>query len=264
MKNRATDIRNGVLFGAWLGAIYALGTMALNWILLPGILLHPMQGDTLGGYLLLYGFVGAVLGLISAIPESPWLGTALGGLASAFVITISSLFTSGITAETIFGLVFGFLYAFLPLAVLLMPVAWLIRAGVNAQHPDPDHPELWARRYLIPGVLSLVVMGIGLLSTYDADQRNGFHIVQKLIADSAGIASVEALPKSLQTVQGYIEGRQGPYQLSLSDDIEHFMGPQPVGGKLTQFLIVADFPSGLRFACIFQAGVTLAPYCTNF
>jgi hypothetical protein len=42
------------------------------------------------------------------------------------------------------------------------------------------------------------------------------------------------------------------------------MGPQPVGDQLSQYLIVADFETGLRFACIFQPGVTVVPYCTNF
>jgi hypothetical protein len=264
MKHRSQDLRTGILFGAWLGAVYAIGTMALNWVLMPGIPLKPFHGNTVGGYVFLFAVIGAVLGFISALPESPWLGTALGGLSSAFMITISGLFTSDITTETIIGLAFGFLYTFLPMAVLLMPVAWLIRAGVNAQHPDPDHPELWGRRYLIPGVLSLVVLGIGFFSTFDANQRDGFRIVHALIEETASIKTVEALPKSLQTVQGYINGRQGAYELSFSDDLENFMGPQPVSGLLSQFLVVAEFESGLSFACIFQAGVTVAPYCTNF
>jgi len=264
MHKRRQDLIFGFLFGAWLGAMYAFGTMLLNWLLLPGISIRPMQGNTLGDYLLLYAFVGAVLGFISALPESPWLGVALGGASSAFVISISTLFTSDFSAETVFRLMFGFVYTFLPLAVLLMPVAWLVRAGVNAQHPDPDRPELWARRYLIPGVLTILVVGIGLLSTYDANQREGIRIVRQLILDTQATTSVEALPKSLQTVQGYLGSRGVPYEFSISDQIENFMGPQPVGGKLTQFLVVVTYQTGLRFACIFQAGVTTAPYCTNF
>ena len=264
MNRRRQDLVFGLLFGAWLGAMYAFGTMLLNWILLPGLPLRPLQGNTLGDYLLLYAFVGAVLGLISALPDSPWLGIALGGASSAFVISISSLFTADFSAETVFRLMFGFVYTFLPLAVLLMPVAWLVRAGVNAQHPDPDHSELWGRRYLIPGLLTILVVGIGLLSTYDANQRDGIRIVRQLILEIQATASVEQLPKSLQTVQGYLDTRGVPYEFSISDKIENFMGPQPVGGKLSQFLVVVDYQDGLRFACIFQAGVTKAPYCTNF
>ncbi len=264
MNQRRQDLINGVLFGAWLGVVYSFGTMVMNWIFLPGISIKPQQGDTLFGYFLLYAFVGGILGFISALPESPWLGVALGGVCSSFLISISALFTSDFSPETVFRLVFGFLYTFLPMAVLLMPIAWLIRTGVNAQHPDPDHPELWARRYLIPGVLSIVVIGIGLLASYDSNQREGIRIVQQLITESAGISSVEQLPKPLQSVKGYIEGRQESYQFDISDDLENFMGPQPVGGQLGQFLVVVEFPNGLRFACIFQAGVTVTPYCTNF
>jgi hypothetical protein len=264
MIQRRKDLINGIIFGAWLGAIYALGTMLLNWLLLPGIALLPLQGNTMAEYLLLYAFVGSVLGLVSSLPESPWLGVALGGASSAFVISVSGLFTTQFSAETVFRLVFGFLYTFLPMSVLLMPVAWLVRAGVNAQHPDPDHPELWARRYLIPAVLTFLVLALGTFSSFDGNQRDGIRIVRQLILDSKGIGTVEQLPKSLQTVQGYIQGRSDSYRFTISDDIENFMGPQPVGGKLSQFLVVVDFQTGLRFACIFQAGVTVAPYCTNF
>lgn len=265
MEKRLGDILFGTFFGAWIGLAYSISSMTFNMILLPGIPLKVPLGETLPEYLVLYAVIGGVMGLIVSLPSSPWMGIALGGIAASFTISISSLFSSpGISGDTIFRLFFSFAYIFLPLAVILMPVGWLIRAGVNAQHPDPDRPELWARRYLIPTVLTILVIILGSFSIFDADQRAGFRSVNNLIQSARGITTVSELPGSLQTVQGYVQGAVGPYDLAESGDVENFMGPQPVGDELSIFLIVAEFDSGLRFACIFQGTKTIVPYCTNF
>jgi hypothetical protein len=65
-------------------------------------------------------------------------------------------------------------------------------------------------------------------------------------------------------VQGYLQGAVGPYVLELSSDIDNFMAPQPVGDQLSIYLIVAEFKTGFRFACIFQGSETEVPVCTNF
>jgi hypothetical protein len=264
MNQHSKDVLFGILFGAWLGGIYSFSTMAFNMISLPGIPLKPVHGNNIFEFLGYYCFIGAVLGLISSLPHNPWLGMVAGGASSSFILSISILFTSSLTAETVFRTLFAFVYTFLPMSVILMPAAGLIRIGVNAQHPDPDRPELWARRYLWPFLVTVVTLVVGSFALYSADQRAGFRQVNTLIVENRGVSSVDALPKSLQTVQGYIDGAKGPYALSLSDRLEDFMGPQPVGDQLSQYLIVADFETGLRFACIFQPGVTVVPYCTNF
>ena len=190
MENRRGDVLFGTFFGAWIGLAYSLCTMVFNWIILPGIPLKVPQGGSLGEYLVLYSAIGAVLGLIVSLPSSPWLGIALGGIAASFAISISSLFSAPeISGETIFRVFFSFAYIFLPFAVILMPVGWLIRAGVNAQHPDPDRPELWARRYLIPVVLTILVIVLGSFSIIGTDERVGFRKVDELIQSSIGVKS---------------------------------------------------------------------------
>ena len=69
---------------------------------------------------------------------------------------------------------------------------------------------------------------------------------------------------SFERVEGYLNGAVGPYVLELSGDVENFMAPQPVGDQLSTYLIVAEFETGFRFACIFQGSETVVPVCTNF
>lgn len=255
----------GTLMGAWLGFVYALASQAINWISLPGIPLKPPQGDDITSYLLSYLAMGALLGLVSSLPHSTLGGVALGGGVSAFIVSLASLVEPSGVDNTIFRAFFLFTYTFLPLAVLLMPAAWVIRLALNAQQPDPDHPELWARRYLIPLVITLGIVVVGTFSLYSADEREAMRIVNTLVVNARNAQSVDALPGSLKNVSGYLAGAQGRYALSYSDDLENFMGPQPVGDQLAVFLVVVEFrETGLRFACVFQGGETVTPYCTNF
>lgn len=264
METRTKDLLLGVIFGGWIGLVYSYCTMAFNWMLMPGIPLKPPQGGAVFDYILTYILAGAAMGLVCTIPKSFWLGVALGGVASALFLTTSALFRSATVTDLFLTAMFGFMYTFLPTAVLMMPASWLIRLGVNAQHIPADQPELWARKVFIPVLVTLVIVGLGAFSIYNRDQRDGFHLVNRLILENRLKSSSDELPASLRTVQGFLDGAQGPYALSISDDLENFMGPQPVAGELSQFLVVADFESGLRFACIFQGNVTSVPYCTNF
>jgi hypothetical protein len=51
--------------------------------------------------------------------------------------------------------------------------------------------------------------------------------------------------------------------LEYTDQVETFMGPRPVTGEMSQFLIIAEFENGFRFACVF-ARTTISPNCTNY
>jgi hypothetical protein len=264
MKSRRQDILYGVIFGAWCGFIYSFWSQACNWLFLPGIPLSPSQGGSPGGYILLYVFIGGVLGGISSVPAGKWTGVAVGGLAASFFVTISGLFTPAAAQESVSRTLIVLVYTFLPMTVLLLPVAWVIRRGVEAQHIDPNKPYLWGRRFLIPMLLTLGVVVIASTSLYNPDQRKAVQTINQMILESQGVDDQAQLPKIFQTIAGYVKRADGHYALSVTDDIENFMGPQPVGGELSQFLIVADFESGLRFACIFQAGKSQSSYCVNY
>lgn len=264
MKNRVTRVITGIIIGALMGGLYAFLSQAINWAFLPGVPLKPAEGNSLLEYILRYFLSGAFLGGVSSLPESKWIGVFWGGFAGAVGATIWGMMALQEGEQRVLGLFVMFFYLFLPLMVLYLPLAYLVRLGVSSQVNAPEHPELWARRYLIPLGLFFLVGVVSLFSLYGKAEREAFQLVNRLIEKSRQATSIQALPDSFQTIQGYLENSKGKYTLSLSDRVDLFMGPQPVNSPLSQFLIVGEFENGFKFACIFQGEQTISPYCTNF
>lgn len=261
LKERLSRWIFGVAFGAWLGAVYALVSQAINWIYLPDIPLAPPSA-TPAGYIIEYIFLGALLGLICSIPENRYVGMLLGGGFSALWITILAL-RSVWGGEFFSAALILLLLTFMPLILLMVPIALIIRLGVDAQQVDPERPYLWARRYIIPAFLTLVVVILGVLALYPKDQRAAFVYVHEMIQQGQQSSSFATLPEPLQDVRGFMENARGSYQLSWSDRVETFFGPVPVGPELSQFLIIARFENGYGLACVFS-GNRPKPNCANY
>ncbi len=241
----------GALFGAWVGGIYALVTQAINWLFMPSVPLTSPSGGFFW-YLVQYIFLGILLGVISSYPENRIAGMALGGLVSTILLSILSLtnaWDQGIFSSTILLM----MCAFMPLVVLLMPIAWLIRAGVDAQRIPEGQPNLWARKYLIPFFLTIVVIFLGTLSLYSKDHRLAIQALNGMILQGQQVGSTTELPKPLQDIPNYLEFAKGKYSLTWSDRLDTFMGPRPVGAELSQFLVIARFENGFSFACVYSS-----------
>ncbi len=264
MKTRLHRIVIGIVIGALMGGLYAWFSQAINGFLLSGVPLEPPDGNSLLEFVLNYALSGALLGAVASFPESKWLGTVLGGFAGALGITLLGISSLQGGEERALGLFVMAFYLFLPLVVISLPFAYLVRFGVSSQIPDHDHPELWARRYLVPLGLFLLVLVVSLFSIYGRAERRAFQMVHQLIQDSRAFSDEQGLPVSFQSVEGYWENAKGEYTLRLSDRVDLFMGPQPVNSPLSQFLIIAKFENGFQFACIFQGEQTIVPYCTNY
>jgi hypothetical protein len=259
---RRAEIAFGVLFGAWLGGVYALVSQAVNWLFLPGIPLTTPSGSLLP-FLLENILVGALLGLVSTLPESRLAGVALGGLFAALLAGVRTL-ASEWGGETFASTLFTILITFMPLVVLMMPLAFFIRLGVDAQRVDPDRPYLWPRRYLIPIVLTLVAVGGGSLSLYSTQARDAFRYTDQLVQQGLVAASGEKeVPEPLRNVEGFQSEARGAYTLTWSDKVDTFFGPRPVGAELSQFLIITRFENGFVFACIFSDNRPM-PNCTKY
>lgn len=260
-KRRRFFIIFGVVFGAWLGGMYAFWSQAVNWIALPGIPLTPL-GNNLNQYLFQHILIGALLGFVTSLPAASAAGISLGGLLGAVAVTGLAVRNEW-GSETLLRTVILLLYTFLPLVVLFMPIAFLVRRGTDAQEVDPDRPYLWARRYVIPLLLTFLILLIASFSLYTDDARNAFRYMRTMLENSQPAQTIEALPRSLQLVQGYLENAKGPYSLGWSDKVETFMGPVPATGGLSQFLIIATYENGFQFACVFSRTTTV-PNCTNY
>lgn len=261
LKERLSRWAFGVFFGAWLGGVYALSSQAINWIYLPGIPLAP-PAATPAGYVVEYALAGALLGWICSVPENRYVGVLLGGSFAALLISIMAL--QSVWGGEFFGAaLILLLVTFMPLILLMVPIAFVVRLGVDAQQVDPERPYLWARRYLIPAFLTVLVIALGGLALYSKDKREAFQYVQAMLQQGQRSDSLEALPEPLQAVRGFMENARGDYQLSWSDRVDTFFGPVPDGPELSQFLIIARFENGYALACVFSANRP-APNCADY
>jgi uncharacterized membrane protein (DUF106 family) len=240
----------GGLFGAWVGGVYALVSQGINQIFMPSIPLTAPAGG-FAWYLTQYMLLGILLGVISALPEARMAGVVLGGLVSTVLLSFFSLTEAW--DRGIFSSAFLLMMcAFMPMIILLTPIAWLIRTGVDAQYIPLAQPNLWARKFLIPVALTVVVVILGCLSLYTRDHRLAIQKVNEMILSGKTAASTNDLPQPLKEIPDYLQHARGAYTLTWSDRLDTFMGPRPVGAELTQFLVVARFNNGFSFACVFS------------
>jgi hypothetical protein len=261
LSKRRSELLLGALFGAWLGGAYVFISQAVNRLFLPGIPLSTPSGSFLG-YLFQYLLVGALLGIICMLPDGRLPGVALGGLCAALLLAYLTL-SKAWGADSFGGTVILVFYTFLPLVVLMMPLAFLIRLGVDAQQPDPSRPYLWARRYLVPLLLTLVVGLVASFSLYGPEVRKAFHYTDQMIQQGMAASGEKDLPVPLSDVAGFSSKANGPYSLAWSDRLDTYFGPVPAGAELSQFLIIARFENGFAFACVFSENRS-TPSCTNY
>lgn len=260
-SERSRFLLYGAGFGAWLGGIYALVSQTINRIFLPGIPLQAATGS-LFTYVMQYILIGALLGVACALPENRWVGVALGGFTAACLIALAAL--ANRWGQASFGMTFVTIFlTFMPIVVLMMPAAFLIRLGADAQQVDPSRPYLWARRYLIPLVLTLFVVGLGTLSLYGPEVRDAFQYNNAMVRDGLLAGSQNRLPGPLRDVAGFLEQSSGRYSLEWSDRLDTFFGPRPAGAEMSQFLIITRFDNGFSFACVYSQNRAV-PNCTNY
>lgn len=262
MNYRQKQIIFGAGLGASLGLIYAVVGYAVNLIRLPGVPLLPPQGSLSPVlYLLSFWFSGALLGALAALPDSKWAGTGLGALGAGGMVIVLGLAVPSAGGSSFWRSIVVSIATFLPLVVLMAPLAYLIRWGVDVQEVDPDAPRGAWQRVGVPVLLAVMVALVGYFGAYDQNTRQALQTVNQWIRQSqeAG-APVEAL----QTVKGLTDPLGGAYRLGRSDAVDDFLGPNATFRDPNQFLVVAQFGKGFRFACVFVPGNVVPPYCTNF
>jgi hypothetical protein len=260
-SQRKKTLLFAALFGAWVGGVYSVVSQVINRLFLPAIPLAPPEGG-IALYVLEYILFGMVLGLVSAYPTYQFLGIGLGGALTAFLIFISGL-SKAWGQDTIGSTMLLLSCSFMPLIVLMMPIAYLVRLGVDAQERDPSRPYLWARSYIIPALLTVVVIILGSLSLYPKDHRRAISYVQEMIQTGRQAGNLAGLAAPLKDVDGYIENGYGPYTVSLNENIESFFGPRPIGSEMSQFLVITRFENGFSFACIFSENRKI-PNCAKY
>ena len=252
----------GFFFGIWLSWLYAFVAEQVNRVSLPGITLPEPQGGVWGYYL---GAVvaGALIGLACTWPDNSWAGGALGGLSGACLVFLAPWQQAFSSSARVFGTVLLMLTTFIPMVLILAPVALLIRFSVN-QLPTGSGGSLAPRRLGLPVLTTLLALVLGFMGLHSSEVKAAFYQTQALVEQGLDISDAGGLPEQLQPVQGFIPNATGRYTLEWSDDSARFMGPRPVTSRsASDFLIIVRFQNGFSLACVFVPGVKLSP-CANY
>lgn len=259
--HRRRECLIGALFGAWLGFAYAFSSQAINRIFLPGIPLAE-PGGSYAGYLVQYLLLGAFFGAITALPDNRLAAVVLGGAASSVTLSVIAL-AHNWGVDSFGSTVVTVMLTFLPLTVLFFPLALFVRIGTDSQNIDPDRPYLWARRFIIPALLSVIVVIVGSFSLYATEARAAFRYVDQMTREGLSAPTTNELPKPLADVVGFKVNAGATYTMAWSDRVETFFGPRPAGSEMSQFLIITRFENGFAFACVFSENRNV-PNCTNY
>ncbi len=252
----------GALFGAWLALVYAFVADWINRAYLPGIPLAEPEGGIFS-YLIISILIGAVIGLLTCWPHNVWVGNLLGGLAGAVIVFIGPWKLAAASPEQTVGTLFLTLYTFMPLVVLLIPAAFIIRYSVS-HFPSSRQEALHSRKVIVPILASVLAVVLGVFALHPAEVRDGFQSTYQLIQQGIKTGS-KNLPEKLQSVQGFFPNANGRYTLDYNQNVESYMGLRPVTTRLnSDFLIVATFENGFSFACVCAPGLKEPASCANW
>ncbi len=262
MGDTKTGRLAGILFGIWLSWLYAFVADQLNRVNLPGISLPEPAGGTLGYYLGAL-VAGALIGFACTWPDNSWAGGLLGGVAGAAMVFFAPWQQAVGSATKIFGTVLLMLTTFIPLVLILMPVALLIRFSVD-RLPTGVEGLLAPRRIGFPLVTTALAVILGVMGLYSAEVRTAFYQTKALVDQGMAASSASQLPEQLQPVVGFIPNANGSYTMEWSDEAERFMGPRPVTSRSSSdFLIIVRFQNGFILSCVYAPGVKQSP-CANY
>ena len=137
MQSNGNRRLSGLIFGAWLGLVYAYVALEINRSALTDIpLAGPPGGDV--GYYLEFLAAGALLGLLTCWPDRIWAGGVLGWVAGV----IEFLFLPWKNALGPIQAPSFDLPSFLTLIVCLLPVTILLRMTVESLPARPGKSQI--------------------------------------------------------------------------------------------------------------------------
>ena len=255
----------GLLFGAGLGLMFGLTSQLTNRMLLPGIPLHQPPLGPLGNVLLSL-LAGALLGVISAWPESSIHGTFIASAVSAVVILAGNFAVAAPSGNTLTAVLLTGIFLVLPFWAMLVPLIAALRWGVN-KLVDAHADHLPIRAHLtVPILLFLAVGLVGSLTHYRAEARLLISQTHVMLQESQHVANADALTPSLRVpeVGPFLEKGQGAYELSWERQrIERFRIPRPGKNFDYHSVVVARFRNGRNLVCLYIAP-EIAPLCKGF
>jgi hypothetical protein len=256
----------GLILGAGLGFVYGIVSQSINRIFLPDI---PLYQPPLGlpGNIILWTFIGALLGLVAALPDETIVGALYGGVTGATLLTLFTLSTGRIEQDTLATMIISVLFLFVPMVGAITPLVaiqrWVVNKLVEA-HLESEPP--WV--YLPLPILLLALVGaIGASSLMPPYARVMLTRTEKILQTGLSSAQVSQLPKPLQQerVGGFLDNATNRYRLEWRNrDITRFAIPRPMSNRpWEESAVIARFNNGWILVCLY-AKSDAEPACKGF
>lgn len=271
-QRRAARFRRifGPAFGALLALVFAFITNGLVLLEMPGV---PLRQEPLGaaGNILVWALVGACLGLLVAWPEEGLYGVLIGAAVGTLLISAFTFLTAGSLdpeqGRTLTGRLLSLIFAFLPIAGFLFPLALLLRWAINSVGEAYLGSVPYWRVGWIPLLMVVLVAWVGMLARLPAEARVELLQTQELIQDGLQASTREDLPPSLQgkLVGDFLYQAAPEYTLEWDQqNVNRYAIPRSAGSLGNQeAVVVARFSNDWVLACLYTAPGS-EPICKGF
>jgi hypothetical protein len=256
----------GLILGAGLGFVYGMVSQSINRIFLPDVPLYQAPFG-LPGNIILWTLIGALLGLVAALPDESVVGALYGGVTGAALLTLFTLSTGRIERDTWTIMVISVLFLFLPMVGAFTLIVAIQRWAVNKLvEAHLESEPAWV--YLSLPILLMVLVGtIGTSSLMPPYARIMLTRTERMLQNGLSSMQESQLPEPLQRerVGGFLDNATNQYSLEWQNqNINRFAIPRPASNRpWEESAVIARFKNGWILVCIY-AKSDAEPACKGF
>lgn len=253
--------RTGLIIGLFLGTGYSLTANLINRLVLPGIPLYtPPPG--MAGLIVITALMFGLLGLIAA-----WTDEALPSvLLSGFIGSLISSAWNLATETDKFAALTLLVVIFMPRVFFFLPFGGAVR-WLTHKITQPTPKSTSPMRKLFPTFLAFIFMVVvGTFAILPKETRTSLVQMDALLQTeiNSHATSRSELPKSLQSVNGFIQNAKGAYRYTIGSNPDVLPAQRPiVGYGVSEPFIIVRFENGFRFGCVFSPPY-IEPACADF
>ena len=252
--------RMGLILGLALGLGYSLSSNLINKINLPDIPLSVPWPGTVGLIVISTLMFGA-LGLIAAWTEESLPGVLAAALAGSVLSAIWILLNETSNKSGAFIVLF---LVFLPRIFFYLPFSGLVRWLIS-KFEDSAYRKVPPIRRWLPVLISLLLAVVaGTFNLYPKEVRQSLIKMNELTQLGMQASARAELPKSLQSVEGFIQNADGEFTFAMGSNPDVLPVQRPIVeyGEIEPFIIIS-FENGFRFGCVFSPPYVV-PACIDF
>ena len=252
--------RLGLILGLVLGLGYSLSSNLINLIVLPDIpLLARWPGPI--GLIIISTLMFGALGLIAAWTEDALPGIIASALVGSLVSSIWIIFNESFNRT---GALIALFLVFLPRVFFYLPFSWFVRWLMSKIEVSAHRNVSPARRWSYVFVSFLLAVVAGIFSLYPTEVRQSLVKMDELVQLGMQATTHDELPRSLQSVEGFIANANGEYNFTIGTDPDALPVQRPIVeyGELEPFIIIR-FENGFRFGCVYSPPYVV-PACIDY